>query len=446
MSRAARQAGVRLGMRRGGVLALAPEARLHERDTAREAERLKALALALMRFTPQVVLAPEATVLADVSASLRLFGGVRQLSRLVRATTQALALTHRLALAPTGSGAWLLARRGRLALKPASLERQAREMPLAVLPEARPFADWLTELGCESLGDVLKLPRAGLSRRCGPHLLEALDRILGNAADLFDWLEAPVEFNAKQELPDWTERVDPILASLEGLVAQLSGWLSIHQYAVTCVRLTLDHARRTHEAAPTLIEVALAEPARQGAHLLRLFSEKLARTELVAPVIAVTLCAVSIEPAQLVSEALFPDPGGSPADHLQLLELLRTRLGEQGLRRPAPLADHRPEIANAWLPGALQCGASAAAHLPRPAWLLEKPIPLLTRHHRPFYGSPLALVSPAERLEAGWWNGTMVRDYFVAQGADHVCYWIYRERIGAHEETDPRWFLHGLFG
>jgi len=30
---------------------------------------------------------------------------------------------------------------------------------------------------------------------------------------------------------------------------------------------------------------------------------------------------------------------------------------------------------------------------------------------------------------------------------DHAHYWVYRERIvGAGDDAEPRWFLHGLFG
>jgi protein ImuB len=83
--------------------------------------------------------------------------------------------------------------------------------------------------------------------------------------------------------------------------------------------------------------------------------------------------------------------------------------------------------------------------LPRPTWLLAKPIALLMRDHRPFYGSPLRMASNPERIEAGWWNGPQTRDYFIAEGQDHALYWVYRERIGADEE-EPRWYLHGLFG
>ena len=78
----------------------------------------------------------------------------------------------------------------------------------------------------------------------------------------------------------------------------------------------------------------------------------------------------------------------------------------------------------------------------RSFWLLAQPLALVVRQHRPFYGSPLRLLSGPERIEAGWWDGALVlRDYFVAQGEEGACYWIYRER----DASSARWFLHGLF-
>ncbi|MCH8855436.1 MAG: DNA polymerase Y family protein, partial [Proteobacteria bacterium] len=60
---AARRQGVRAGMKRGGVLTLAPHTQLVERDPAREADALRAVALALLRFSPCVALGDEATLL-----------------------------------------------------------------------------------------------------------------------------------------------------------------------------------------------------------------------------------------------------------------------------------------------------------------------------------------------------------------------------------------------
>jgi protein ImuB len=63
------------------------------------------------------------------------------------------------------------------------------------------------------------------------------------------------------------------------------------------------------------------------------------------------------------------------------------------------------------------------------------------RDHRPFYTTPLRLIRGPERIEAGWWDDqTVGRDYYVAQGTDASCYWIYLER-----SQDARWFLHGMY-
>jgi len=62
-------------------------------------------------------------------------------------------------------------------------------------------------------------------------------------------------------------------------------------------------------------------------------------------------------------------------------------------------------------------------------------------------GETVAYYIPPERIEAGWWDGQLVtRDYFVAEGKDHTCYWIFQERMGSREGDESRWYLHGLFG
>jgi protein ImuB len=188
-------------------------------------------------------------------------------------------------------------------------------------------------------------------------------------------------------------------------------------------------------------------------HLVRLLKERLAKLVLDAPVIGLVLEAPQVKPMAPLSDSLFPEPGGSLEDRQRLFELLAARLGADNVLQAAPQADYRPEHANAWLPvqekltPARVIAQLPPGGLPRPAWLLPKPIALLVRDHRPVYGSALRMVSSAERIEAGWWSDTQTRDYFIAQGEDNAYYWVYRERLpGADEETEQRWYLHGLFG
>lgn len=455
-SPAALAAGVQVGMRRGGVLMLQPDARLVERSPAREAEALHAVAMALLQYTPLVAQAEEATLLMDIGASLRLFGGIRALCAKVRANLRALGFSASLGCAPTARGAWLLARRnaGR-ALKMASLERRLNRLPGALVPPARPFGAWFEGIGCFTLGDMRRLPRPGLQRRCGRPLLDMLDAAYGLTPELFEWIEAPETFHARLELFDRVENADALLAGAHRLVLQLTGWLCAHQLAVERITLQLEHERGRVARPPTPIEIALAEPTWRDEHLVRLLKERLGKTVLEAPVIGLGLEALQVQPMAPPSESLFPEPGGSEEDRTRMLELLVARLGPDNVLQAAPQADYRPEVANAWVPVQRKIREAARAaqmppdvhSLPRPAWLLAKPIALLMRNHRPFYGSPLKMASTPERIEAGWWSESQTRDYFIAEGQDHALYWVYRERIvGSAEDAEPRWFLHGLFG
>jgi len=78
--------------------------------------------------------------------------------------------------------------------------------------------------------------------------------------------------------------------------------------------------------------------------------------------------------------------------------------------------------------------------LPRPSWLLAKPLALLMHNHRPFYGSQLRTASNSERIEAGCWRQTKMRYGFIAEGNGNALYWINRECInGSGDDAATRW-------
>jgi protein ImuB len=453
-------AGVRVGMRRGGVGVLCPDAVLHEHDETKERVALDTIALTLLQYTPEVALAEEASLLLDVSASLRFFGGPRVLHRRVRESVQSAGFTPQIGMAPTAQGAWLLARafaspsakamaggerpKQRRVLRIETLMKRLAPLPCALLPAIRPFREWLDGIGCQSFGDLRKLPRAGLKRRTRPEALDALDRAYGEATELFDWVQAPETFCAKLELPDRIEHAEAVLFAARRLLLQMAGWMVARHLAVTHFLLAMEHERGRYAIAPTILEIKLAEAAWHEEHLTHLLKERLGRVELQAAVIALRLEAMQTEAMAPPTESLFPEPGGTKADRTRLLELLTARLGEDNVLLPAPHADHRPEQANRWLPATAVKRLMHASLPPlnRPFWLLDVPIQLIMRDHRPFYGSPLRIVSAAERIECGWQDDALVvRDYFVAQGEESACYWVYRERAG----EDIRWYLHGLF-
>ena len=109
LSASAHALGVLPDMRRAGVLLLAPETLLYERDAARETQALHDAAMALLQYSPMLAEAEENTLLLDISASLRLFGGIRRVCHRIIQTLSQLGLSVALSCAPTAQGAWLLA-------------------------------------------------------------------------------------------------------------------------------------------------------------------------------------------------------------------------------------------------------------------------------------------------------------------------------------------------
>jgi protein ImuB len=238
----ARAAGVCIGMRRGGVLTLAPATRMQERDGAAEVNAVREVATGLLNLSPQVVVAEESTLLVDVSASLRLFGGIRALRRMARRVADAIGVTATISVAPTGQAAWLLARhRGGASLSHDSLARGLANLPVGLPRPARRHVNWLTGIGCDTVGQLMRLPRAGLKKRCGTALLDLLDRASGDAPEVYEWFETPPTFQAQVELPDRIEYAEACLFAARRLVVQLTGWLSQKQLAVTRIVLLLEH-------------------------------------------------------------------------------------------------------------------------------------------------------------------------------------------------------------
>lgn len=456
VSSTARAAGIKPGMRRGGVLMLEPDAYIHDRSPQKETEALHAVAMAMLQYTPEVAEAEESTLLMCVGPSLRLFGGIRSLCSQVRADLRSFGFTGRVSCAPTARGAWLLARcgRGRL-IKHQTMVRHLDNLPVLAIPAARRFAAWFDGLGCETIAHLRRLPRPGLQRRCGRQLLDTIDSAMGSAPELFEWLEPPTTFEAKIELFDRIEDAELLLASAQRLVTMLVGWLIGKQLSVERVTLLLFHERGRQARPPTSVEIVLGEPVWQGDHIIRLLKERLGRLELDAPAIEMALEATKLHPLAQKNDELFPEPGGTEQDQVRCIELMVARLGGEAVRQSSPVADYRPEVANAWVSVQESLReATIAAQLPpniesslRPTWLLANPIALLIRANRPWYGSALRIVSGPERVEAGWWDDGTSRDYYIAEDDAGSLLWIYLERLSsAAEGGERRYFLHGLFG
>ncbi len=465
---AAAERGIRPGMQRATALALAGDLLIAESDAARDAAALQAVAHAALACTPAVTLHDGQTVLLEVQASLRLFGGLPALWQRLLASVAPLGHRVHSAAAPTAQGAAWLARwqpssdiaatatPGPHAASLRALQDRLDSAPLWLLGAGREQGEALQGMGLHTLSDLRRLPRAGLARRFGADLIGELDRALGLQPDPRVWLTLPAVFESRLELYARAENSDQVLAAAAVLLARLVAWAQARQVRVAIFTLAMQHEDHRHTAVPASeLRIELAEPALDAGHLQLLLRERLARVELSAPTLELRLHCRDTVAAAAPNGELFPTRSSEAEGLTRLLERLRARLGDAQVQRLVAVADHRPECSSRSVPAHGALGrhtpgpprpSASALPLHRPAWLLPEPLPLAARGALPLLqGRLLQLLSGPERIESGWWDSQPVaRDYFIAQTDDGSLVWVYRARVpGATGDAD--WHLQGRF-
>ena len=399
-------------------------------DPARRARARDFLAAWAYRYSSQVSTDVPGALLLEVQGSLGLFGPWPRFEAALREDLQALGFRHRIALAPSAVGAAVLAAHqdGLAVTSHDALRRALASVPVARARLPGGVAPALSRMAVRTLGQVFALPRAALGKRHGVGLLEHLDRLLGQAPEVLPLYQPPDVFDAKIELNYDVESSQALLFPLRRLTADLAAYLAGRDGGVSRFVLRLGHEDRDD----TEVVVGLLAPERQPAMLFELARGRLERVAVPAPVRTLRLLARELPPFVPAARELFEARPQQAVDWPALRERLRARLGNESVYGLEPVADHRPERSFKRREGVAEAPPSGPA-LPRPTWLLHRPIPL--RDPR------LRLLAGPERIETGWWDGGDVqRDYYVVETTRGQRAWAFC----APGETGP-FMLHGWF-
>jgi len=449
----ARSAGIRAGQSLNAAIALDPDLKTLARDEASERARLVHLAAWCQRqFTPLVSLEPPDELLLEVKGSLKLFGGAPALVERVTMGLREQGVTGRLALAPTPTGSLWLARSrpkspqntaasvGTVIIeKSGELTRHLASVGIGALRWPEEVVLLLLNMGVRTVGDLVRLPRAGFARRVGARWLDELDRALGRRVQARRGFRSPERFDARQVLDHEIESAQKLESACEPLLESLRHFLRKRHAAIALLHLEFKH--RAHPL--TRIHIGLAMPSGEVGHLRGLLAERLATLKLPAPVIALRLRSGTLLPALPANGWLWKQAQIQElSDALpRLIERLRARLGNERVFGIRTVEDHRPECA--WrmdssheLHGLPQ-NAKTPRAVERPLWLLAQPREIARQAKK-----ITRKIRGPERIETGWWDGCEVtRDYFETHDENGVRLWVYRERQAPH-----RWYVHGLFG
>jgi protein ImuB len=442
---------------------------------------LERLCLHAQQFTSFVSIEPPNALLLEIKGSLKLFGPLERLHAGIDACWRDLALPAHSATAPSTLAAlWLARSQPRAGHSVVIEDLGALAGHLAKLPIACTAWDierlqTLRAMGVTRVGELLRLPRAGLARRLGPAAVQDLDIALARQFAPRRAFVPRERFRARCDFETEIENVAYLEKALEPLIARCAEFLRERQAGVQALRLKL-----RHRAGPaTRVHLGLASITSERRRLMDVLAQKLGRLELEAPVRGMELVSGSLQPLSAGSLDVFAGLAGTGAgtgagcgrDSVpQLVERLRARLGEDAVYGVASIPEHRPEaawrrvhelsLASARRMGEKMTDRGPGDDMPRPVWLLDAPLALSEpgmqechqcggRTPKPTpAGRPqgegqdgpsqcggrmgarqcgLVLEQGPERIESGWWDGRGVaRDYYVA-----------RQRGGGTPEPTP---------
>lgn len=445
----ANAAGVMPGQAANAALALLPTLLLEERSLPGEQQALERLATWLERFSSFVCIADRDVLLLEIAGSLRLFGGLRELRQKISREIRELGFTGLFSIAPTPLAATWLARSGRRVCirDETNLAPALRRLPLARLNWPAGLCEALTGIGVTTVGDCLRLPREGFTRRFGAEYLLELDRALGHLPDPRDSWRAPERFCADFEMTEEQSDRELLLNICRELLLSHEQFLLARQLGTQRVCFSFFHFK----ASATELRLGCARAERSAERWFDLLGIRFEQLILPEPVIAVRMRSGMAQPLQAETDSLsFQGKPGVQQRRFsitQLAERLIARIGDQSVQATSMVAEHRPHYA--WRSQSLLADWSGttldapAQYVRRPLWMLPEPALLPADSGYPVHqGCRLRLINGPERLETGWWDEDGIsRDYYTAINADGRHFWVFRNR----NRASP-WYLHGYFG
>jgi protein ImuB len=451
VSRAAAAEGVREGLPVAAARAVCStiEVRLH--DPRADRALLERLALLLIQFTPDVCLDDPCGLFLEIGRTHARFGGELGLAARIQKLLLSLGHATRIGIAATRPAARVLARAGTNAVEAGPLgdpRPVLLGLPIRLIDPPWEIAMACEALGLRKIGDLLRLPRAGVAARFGDDFLHEVDCLVGTREDPIARVAPPPRFADGLDLLDPTEDLSRLLFAAKRLLDLAEADLVAKDRGVEELKLVC--GLTNGEKMSVLLRPTRA--TRQARTFLRLLQYRLEREKLAAPVSDLHLSFERTVPIHETQHLLFEeDPSFRETEEtLDLKDRLSVRLGNERVSAPVLVEDHRPERAFRLVPS--REGREPAGRGPEGARPIEmdsrpRPIPVASdRSGRPIailngaLKGELRLVRGPERIESGWWDGGDVeRAYFEVETTTGSHLWLFRDaRTGA-------FFAHGAF-
>ncbi|WP_417821551.1 Y-family DNA polymerase [Terasakiella sp.] len=464
----AHKKGLRPTMRLGDARAILPELKtLPNAPEQDKAELLKLAALA-DQFSPWIALdgphltTGEGGLWLDMSGAAHLFGGEEALLETVEQTYAPTVTALHLGMADTALAAWASARfhTGNPRLKEGETLQETQDFPLAALDIPAQTVQNLNRLGLRTLSDLRELPRANLTTRFGPDLLDRLDRMVGSHAPSLSFLHTDKPYEVIRFFPDPLGSQEIVRDTVVTLLTTLCHDIKEAGFGIRMLGIRFNRVDGHVISFP----LKTSAPVQDVSALMRLLDNQLPGVDPGFGIEQIHMRALHsqwVEQTQVTlgnDEEQNADSGALSG----LIDHLRQRLGSQAVTYMHPQASHLPERAFTYSSQPSKEHQSFPTLPERPIRLLNKPEPIkIDNSHQNTVPQSFIWrkqrieaqhISGPERLTREWWHDLKLdfwnarlgmRDYYRIQDQAGRDLWLC---CSYAQDNQARWFVHGWFG
>jgi protein ImuB len=303
---------------------------------------LTRLAVWCIRFTPVVSIDPPDGLILDVSGCCHLWGCEDNYATAITEKLNARGYEVRVAMADTPGLAWGIARfgTGRLIVSSSAQVEALTHLPPEALRLETDNIERLHKLGLHKVGQFIKIPRASLRKRFGPHILLRLDMALGKTIE-------PIE--PVYPITPYQER----LPCLEPIVTATGIEIALQRLLDTLCHRLRKEQKGLREALfkgfridgkVEQVAITTNRPSYHIKHLRKLFEDKLTTIEPALGIELFVLEALRVEDHFPIQEEMWNGVSGLEDIRLsELVDRLTMRLGEGAVCRYLPEEHYWPE-------------------------------------------------------------------------------------------------------
>ncbi len=381
-------------------------------------------------YSDQLHWSDVSTLIIEIQKSHRLYLTLENLADELIEHVSKLKLAFASSIAPNPVAAAMLARHDFRCWSQESLEQHLNNWPMDQLMLDPNTHRSIEACGLKTLGDLRKQPRDQRIRRFGIKLNQYIEELYGHHQTPLQWSIPTEDYYQRIDLNHPVIRTEALKHHLFRALTDLGQWLDTRDKALTQLSIRLKHEIRPSSSIPDLvIDIGLAEPGFNRHHLENLIELKLESIHIASPLNTIIIQCKSHHERRPEHMDLFSGHRQGQS-WPELLDRLKTKLGQEGLASLAMCPHHQPEKSWCWTTPN-QTYEAIDSRI-RPTWLVADPMPC-ERHQ-------LVLEKGPERIETDWWAEGCQRDYWIAREPNGRRLWVFREH---HPRTG--WFIHGIF-